>query len=611
MLAAVVVLPLVGAGWQRHRDGWFPESDDATIVLLAHDTFSAHAPLVGMPANGSAELEDPEIHHPGPLEMYVLAPFSHLGSASTAATTVAVVVFNGAILLGFGLALRRLGGDVAGAFGLLAGGLVIWSIGGDATASVWNPYIAALPFALLLTLTAATAAGHRKLLPWVLAVGSFVVQAHLGYLGLGGLLMAWAVATVACDAWRDPSVRSDAVRVGAWSAGVVAVLWAPPIVQQFTGQPGNLAQIVRSAAASGEPGAGWGGLAQLASAVGRPIVGWAPDGDLVRVVPTFGVTSLLLVLVVVSATAGLGWWAHRRGDRTVARVVTTVAVILVATGVTATRIPVEGAFSYQYYALWMRPAAIVVSLLLGWCACRLLGAETWSMPPAFGRWAMPAVLVVGLAISALPRPGTWEPWAAYRVVAGEVVPTVVDEVDDADSAVVHFRGGTAFLSTGSAVVLGLEQAGVSVEVDPGFAGDVFPWGEHRRVSGAATDVDVWVVSGPPPGDLPADARLVAEAQILTDDEQRVVAADADRLRNIAATGLVPGPESPADVRDRADLQQAQADPVAAYDSGLLTRLALRGLVEPPGGDLDHLVTVDRLRGMATEGTVTVYVGPGR
>ena len=610
LLLAVVVLPVLGAGWQRHHDGWFPEGDDATIVLLSHDTFSRHPTLVGMRASAPPTLDDPHLYHPGPLEMYGLAPFTHLGSASTAATTLAVVVFNAIVVAGFGLTLRRLGGDALGAAGLLAAGLVVWSMGGDAPASVWNPYVAALPFVLLLVLAAATASGHRRLLPWVLAVGSFVIQAHLGYVGLAGSVMVWAVATVAWDSWRNPTIRAEARRLGTWSAGVLGLLWAAPIVQQITSQPGNLTQILRSSLAPGQASAGTSGLAQLASVMGRPLLGWAPDADLVRVVPTFGIRSLALLLVPVLGTALMGSLAHRRGDQTVVRVLATVAVILVATAVTATKIPVEGAFSYQHYAFWMRPAAITVWLLLVWAGVRLFGEGAWWAPPVPGRLTVPLLLAIGIGISGLPRPGAWEPWTEYRTVAGEVVPAVVDDVGGNGSAVVRFRGGTAYLSTGSAVVLGLEEAGVSVDIDPGFAGDVFPWGERRRDVGRPVDAEVWVVSGPPPADLPPGARSLVEVEILSPAERAAAEADARALREALAIGIVVGPRSPVDDQDRTDLREAQSDPLAAYDRGLITRLALRGLIEPPGGDLNRLVTVDRLRAMATEDTVTVYLVDG-
>ncbi|MEO6988112.1 MAG: hypothetical protein ABI239_05625 [Aquihabitans sp.] len=391
---------------------------------------------------------------------------------------------------------------------------------------------------------------------------------------------------------------------------MVAVLWASPLIQQFTGHPGNLSQIARSVTASGGTSAGWSGLDQWASAMGRPLVGWAPNGDLLQPTTSFGFGSLLLVLVPVLAATGLGWWGHRHDDRSVVRVVATVAVILAATAITATRIPVDGAFSYRYYALWLQPAAIIVWLLLGWSGLRLLGARGWSVPARATRFIVPVVLVLGVGISALPRPGTWEPWALYRVVAGKVAPTVVDEIDGSPSAVVRFRGGTPYLSTGSAVVLALEEAGLSVVVDPGFIGDVSPWGEQRRYIGRSVDAEVWVVSGPPPSDLPADARLLIEVPILTADERTSVEADAAQLRTNAADGLTPGPRSPVDDQERTRLREAMADPVAAYDSGLVTRLALRGLIEPPGDDLNHLVTVDRLRGMAGEDTVTVYLAAG-
>ena len=70
------MLPVIAGLAQRDRDGWYPESDDATIVLLADDVLRGDPPLVGMISTGGSHLSDPELHHPGPLELYLVSPFS-------------------------------------------------------------------------------------------------------------------------------------------------------------------------------------------------------------------------------------------------------------------------------------------------------------------------------------------------------------------------------------------------------------------------------------------------------------------------------------------------------------------------------------------------------
>ena len=54
---------------------------------------------------------------------------------------------------------------------------------------------------------------------------------------------------------------------------------------------------------------------------------------------------------------------------------------------------------------------------------------------------------------------------------------------------------------------------------------------------------------------------------------------------------------------------ARTDPLAALRSGALADLASRGLLQPPGGDLQTVVTDARMRGLLAEGSVRVYDVP--
>lgn len=622
VVLVIVVLPMVGSGVQRTADGWYPESDDATITMLARDALGGPIPLVGMVSTGGEGLDDPELHHPGPIELYGLAPFAHLPGGPVPATTVAVVVLSVLATVTTGLAFRRLGGDAAGVAGLLAVGLAAWGVGGDIPASVWNPDVVVLPFAALIATSAVVATGRHRWLPVQFAVASFVAQTHLSYVGLVAVLVAWAVAVTGWDLLRRPDAteRSARWRSVGLAALVGSVLWLPPLVQQLTGSPGNLAQIVRSLTGPGGESAGSGGLAELARVVGLPLWGAAPPGDLVvdvgRLVPSALVT--LLVPFGVAAAVVIG--SRTRGDGVARRLVGTVAVALGAGVVTAARMPLADGILYRYYGRWMWPLAATAWTLLAIAALRVIRPE--GHPTArrlrvdrrapVAAWS--AAVVVALVLTLLPRPGTWSPWQAQRRAAGDVATATADAVraTGADHAQVRFRGGTAFLSTGSAVALAIEDAGVPTTIDAGPAIDVLPWGDHRAPAATPPGaVDVWVVSGPTPTDLPADARLLAEAQLVDPAEQDEIEAETARWRaRLARTGITEGRRDADDPAVAAAVRAAIADPLAAFDDGRLGDLAARGLVALRSGAVDDLYTLDRLRHLVAEATIRTYLVGG-
>ncbi len=607
LLAAVAALPIAAAGLHSLRSGWYPESDDATITLLAGDTFSAHPPTLGMVSTGGATLEDPELHHPGPLEMYLLAPArTVLGPAF--GNTLTVVLVNLAAMVGLGLALRSVGGDRLGTGGLLAGALTLWGLGGEVPGSVWNPYVVALPFACFVGLVIAVCAGRRRALPWALGVGTFVAQTHLSYVGLVGLLAAVALA-VTFARRREPG--SPLPVVAAKTVAVLAVLWAVPVGQQILGRPGNLGQIVRAALGGDGEVVGRRGLGELGRVVGVPLVGLSPEGDLVRVLPDLSLGSLALVLVPWVLTLALAVAAWRRRDHVTVGALAAVATTLAGAAFTSTRIPLADGVQYQYYGLWMWPIAALTWTVLGWAAWRTLPArraaplrDQAARVPTMAAAAL--ALVVLSMIAALPRPGAWEPWAAYRRIAGDLAREM--DLSGQPRVLVRFRGGTAYLSTGSALALAAEAEGGRTYIDPGVPTEVFPWGEHRRYRGEPIDIELWVVSGPAPADLPAGAQATATTAALTPTEDRDRQAIHRRLlAAVERDGLAAGPREPGNGDAQAAVAQARADPVAALQSGRLAELASRGLIEPPGGDLQALVTDARLEAMADEGSVAYYV----
>ncbi|MEO6627955.1 MAG: hypothetical protein ABIP03_05240, partial [Aquihabitans sp.] len=122
------------------------------------------------------------------------------------------------------------------------------------------------------------------------------------------------------------------------------------------------------------------------------------------------------------------------------------------------------------------------------------------------------------------------------------------------------------------------------------------------------DGELWVVSGTPPVDLPSSARLLATSPTLTSAERRGQLRGFESiLAEVRANGVDAGPRPATTSADEARVKAALAAPEAALSSGDLARLASQGLVHAPGGDLARLVAVARLRTLAQEGRVQVYL----
>lgn len=603
----LVALPVLGGVVQHRSEGWYPESDDATIVLLAGDTFSADPPLVGMISTGGASLSDPELHHPGPLELYLLAPLTHLGLGPAAGAVVTAALVSLASIAAMVAGLAALGGRRLAAAGTVAAALLLWGMGGDAPVSVWNPYVVALPFACFLVHAALASAGRSWALVGVVAFGSFVAQTHLSYAGLVGLVVAWVVVVTA---WRSFRRRPSDLRPHVTAVATGAVLWLPPVIDQLRGDPGNLGQIWRSFTGEGGATVGASALGELGRVVGLPVLGLRPRGEIVRVLADLDVVAAALVAVPWLALALAGTLAWRRRCGAEVAVLGTLGVALVAGMLTATRIPLSDGITYQYYALWMWPLAAVLWLLVAWVAWRLLpdGVTRRASTVLPGAVGPVAVAVVVALVAVLPRPGAWAPWASYRRIAGDVVPGTVAALPQDRTYLVRFRGATPYLSTGSAVVLGLAHQGSEVFVDPGAPTPVFPWGEARRHDGEPVDAEVWVVGGQHPPDLPDRARLVAETVTLTAADRRDLADATERVTaRVAAVGARPGPRTAATADDERRLAAALAAPEPALANGELAALGSRGLLSVPGLEADDLFTLQRLESLAEEGRVAVYV----
>lgn len=186
--------------------------------------------------------------HPGPAWFYALDTIYQPLGASSWAFPMATLVLNALAVLLIILVAWRAGGPLlAVATSLLL--LVYIGAMRDVTfTGEWPPLAVILPMALVLLLAGLGAAGSNPALTGALVVGSYEAQTHVGTVPTAMAVLAAAVAArVAMNfvAMRDSEREARAstrwgVPLTMGGLAVFVVMWIPPLIDEVTGNPGNL-----------------------------------------------------------------------------------------------------------------------------------------------------------------------------------------------------------------------------------------------------------------------------------------------------------------------------------------------------------------------------------
>ena len=176
-------------------------------------------------------------NHPGPMLFYVTSPLYYFSNYHELSHRITALLINIACLVGV-ISLARRYGDLS--FSLFSGAAIVfveWRAGGDLAFSAWNPHVTLLPLALLMFVAAAIGVGVVSLLPLAIVLASFIAQSHLGFVPLA--LVLSVIPPVAAIS------RGHRLSRNVWIASILmaVVLWLPPLIQEFTEQPGNLSLI--------------------------------------------------------------------------------------------------------------------------------------------------------------------------------------------------------------------------------------------------------------------------------------------------------------------------------------------------------------------------------
>ena len=495
LVSAVALLVGVGRAYTAY-------GDQATIEMHARDV-GHHPVLIGL-------FSRDHWSHPGPALFYLLAVPYRLAAGSSIGLPLGALAINSASIAGMALVAKRRQGTALMLCTLVGCALVMRAFGADFLHDVWNPYIPVLPFGLLLFLTWAMTCGERWALPLAAGVASFCAQTHVGYVPMVFPLLAWGGAWLLVlgrhgGAGGGPSLA----RVGLVTAGVLAVMWAPPLVEQTLHSPGNLDRVYQYFR---EP-PGHRATHNLVDGY-RVVAGqfgvtpeWLTGADRPNPAnsePRVLDSPPLPVLLVPLGVAAFVLWRRRISDAR--RLLATLAVAA-ALGVVSVARVIGPVYAYRVRWTWMLAmTSFVVVAWAAWVAVfdRRPSVTVFDRRPSVtvfdrranvaARWCVPvavSTLVVLAMVSSVGAARAGTPQQPEESFVAALGPRVFARLPrgDGDVTLRATSFGASFFLSG--LVLNLERRGVAARVDKS---EGWIYGEHRVHRTGRVRADLWVVT---------------------------------------------------------------------------------------------------------------------
>lgn len=472
--ALVVVLPLavMFARVCGHVDGGFVGGDPGVMEMWVRAARHGEAYL--------GPYSRFKWNHPGPVLFYLQVPLYFATGQRFGGLNLTSIVIAATTIAGLVVVVRSAAGRAAAALTtvVIVGGL--FATGMNLTTSFWNPIVVILPLAATGVAAAAVAVGGRWWLPVVAVGASAVVQTHVGTVPLAGLFVAVAVVGAVVTSRRDlRALIAPAAVAGAASI----LLWALPVFQQVTQQPGNLGLLLQ---AFRTPPDHLHGLGEIVRKVTGLLV---LDGD--RIVtrsvrssstpPPFSTWFVVRLGALLAASAVLGVAAWRRGRR-FEGVLSGLALGSTVVFLWSLR-RVEGEL-HLYLALNALAVAVLLylSVALGALAVVRPVIRRWVAGGGTRRRAASLVTTLVPVVAAIALvPAAWT--QGERRAVDPEVPPIVDRVlaDLAGDHTVQLRfvDGRTWVQ-GALLGNQLERRGHRVVVDPSWT---FMFGRQREVDG--------------------------------------------------------------------------------------------------------------------------------
>ena len=468
-LSLLGVLPVVISLINALRGGAILVGDRAIFALLAKDAATGSFPSVG-------QYSWHGWNHPGALIFYVFAPFHWLSGGASWGLFVGVAFYSSALLVLIAWLGYRLRGTWGSALGVATLAACWVSVGRIASVDAWTPYLA-LPLFILFCFAALGVTERDRPSMWLLWVsGAVVVQVHIGYLPLVGL-----VGLVACIVfwWTGGNQRSITRPIA------TAVLLFSPYLFHLRQAVRNLGDLTQYFVTTDEPSIGLARALQVMSFEMSPQASWLAGPSEVGLVGEAPPSSLTWFVGVVLGLLAMTLWVWRSPENS-PRHKYLYSAPLVWTMLVAGTVAVAQVRGYlfPYVVLWR--SAIVI-FVLAWITGVALANTT--------KFRQPMITVVAMGLFALNIGG-----AILPAIDNTTVTSDADNVHMAIQQAVDFHGalsadGSIMLRLGDGGLVGLypalvydfEERGIASGIEPGIE---WVFGDRALTEPAST---VWFV----------------------------------------------------------------------------------------------------------------------
>ncbi len=387
VIVIVSTIAVVGRVLWAYGAGAQPIGHGATIMSRAWDVGTANTPLVGMPTSFGDISRGEQAYHPGPMYFYWFAPFVRLlgfrSGALVGSAGMNLVAWLVAAWAGF-----RAGGRAAGVLAWLTGGVLLFVV---VKGNVWEavnviPLLVAILACLLLCW--ASAVGGWIAWPWAVLLFSLVTQAYLAHAFVTAIPVAWSGAALLVAGRRWPEARRPARRAFYAGLVVLAVSWAPPLIEAVFNDGGNVRRLWYGIVAD-RPSHGARGLLEAPAWLLQAPPAWSRLDRIFAPDPSYYVEGLTIVGPILLLALFVAWWATRTeaslAERRL-RVLTVLSVVAAAISLSA----MPTAFTAFYQVIWLAVISTFTWYSVAMTTVWVLGRRAPSIV------AKPALTYVGL-----------------------------------------------------------------------------------------------------------------------------------------------------------------------------------------------------------------------
>ena len=487
ILTAITIWPIVDAGRAALDLNWIPSGDWAVLTLRVEDV-GQNTPLVGPYSRFGW-------NHPGPLLYWLLAiPYKLLGG-TPAALLGSAASLNTLVVIAISAVAWRRGRLPLVACSMATLAITFHAMGPALLRDPWNPFLTLLPLALTAFLAWSVLEGDTTMWPVFVLVASFMLQSHVGYLPMLGMIALSVIAI----AWKWTGFHALLPRSPVhrrWVVGtsliVLVICWLPVLIDQLF-STGNIGAIVTYFVDPGDQPAGFGtALATASDQLRLPAAPWLGRSELTGTDGALLGASFLWLGLPLAAMVGAGWLAvHRRAFGAVRFQLVVTAASL--GGVIATARVIGPLFDWVVRWWWVLAALWWLSIL-------------WSLWSSFDSWItqhsarrvttsslailssiviLQAVTPIVDVVSVTPAPSP----STERVIAEFLEPTLASLRGSGPLLVV--TTGSVRGDYGDALRLQLERSGIDVVAEPNMETHLGPERSESRRTPTGT---LWIVS---------------------------------------------------------------------------------------------------------------------